>query len=82
MTLILNLAGILRQESKTMSNEQLAVCNEKKKICFDCLHCKVSVKSTNDCLLCYCAKTSAKEPHTEEYWLENEICQQFYDMSA
>jgi hypothetical protein len=53
---------------------------EKKKTCFDCLHCKVSVKSTEKNKLYYCAETMKKDKHREPYWLSKSVCQNFTDM--
>jgi len=33
---------------------------DKAKTCFDCLHCKVSAKSTEKFRLCFCAETKKK----------------------
>jgi len=55
--------------------------NEKIKTCFDCLHCKVSAKSTDECRLCFCAKTNKKVNHKEHYWLKKPLCKKFDDMS-
>ena len=55
---------------------------EEKKTCFDCLFCKVSAKSTEDCRLCFCAETGEKEYREENYWIEKPVCQSFEDMSA
>jgi hypothetical protein len=53
---------------------------DEKKTCCDCLHCKVSAKSCDDCRLCFCKETTEKETHAEEYWLENPLCDCFVDM--
>jgi hypothetical protein len=53
-----------------------------KKTCADCLNCKVSAKSTDNCRLCYCAETKKKIPRKESYWLVRKICVEFEDMSA
>jgi len=50
------------------------------KTCLDCLHCKVSVKSTERCRLCFCAKTLKKERHKEPYWVLKTLCGHFEDM--
>ena len=52
------------------------------KTCFDCLHCKVSAKSTEKCRLCFCAKTEKRGRHKDPYWLEKKVCKNFYNMSA
>jgi hypothetical protein len=54
----------------------------KTKTCFDCLHCKVSVKSTPNNRLCFCAEKAKKERHKELYWLAKKVCQKFDDMTA
>ena len=56
--------------------------NEKIKTCCDCLHCKVSNKSTPNNRLCFCAEKVKKERHKEPYWLTRSVCQQFEDMTA
>jgi len=53
-----------------------------KKTCFDCLHCKVSAKSTKNCRFCFCAETAKKEKHKEPFWIDKQICKKFEDMSA
>jgi hypothetical protein len=52
------------------------------KTCFDCLHCKVSAKSTGKRRLCFCSETKAKERHKELFWLEKPVCKCFDDMTA
>jgi len=54
----------------------------EKKTCFDCLHCKVSAKSTSNIKLFFCSKTKNKEQHKERYWLERKVCSRFEDMST
>ena len=54
----------------------------KKKQCVDCLHCKVSAKSTRNQRLCYCAESKKRERHREMYWLSKKVCTEFYDMRA
>jgi len=54
----------------------------EKKNCTDCLHCKVSVKSTENCRLCFCSNIGRKAVVNEFYWLNKTICQKFSDMSA
>ena len=55
--------------------------NEKKN-CLDCLHCKVSAKSTRNCRLCFCAETGKKEKHKEPYWIIKPVCKKFTDMAC
>ena len=50
--------------------------------CFDCLYCKVSAESTDDCMLCFCSEMVKRERHGEAYWIENPVCEQFNDMGA
>ena len=64
-----------------MKNEQLKVNNEKRK-CIDCLFCKVSVKSTENCRMCFCTEIGRIAVISELYWLNKSVCQQFEDMSA
>jgi hypothetical protein len=53
----------------------------KKKSCFDCLHCKVSVKSTKNCKLFFCSESVKKQNHKEPYWEKKKVCGNFFDMS-
>jgi hypothetical protein len=55
---------------------------KKKRTCFDCLHCKVSAKSTENRKLCFCAETKKKTRHKEPYWQTKKVCKKFYDMTA
>jgi hypothetical protein len=55
---------------------------KENKTCIDCLYCKVSVKSTQKCRLCFCAETKKKVNHKEPYWLMKPVCRKFEDMSA
>jgi hypothetical protein len=52
------------------------------KTCVDCLYCKVSAKSTENRLLCFCAVTRDKGRHKEPYWYVKPVCRKFEDMSA
>ena len=74
MTWTRNLISFLRQGHKMEE--------EEKKTCFDCLHCKVSAKSTSSCRLCFCLETGEKEMHKEPYWQEKPVCEKFSDMGA
>jgi len=65
-----------------MRNEELAMSNETKKNCGDCLHCKVCANSSKGCRLCFCSETEQKERHKEQYWLTKPPCRKFEDMSA
>jgi len=64
-----------------MKNEELAMSNEKRK-CTDCLHCKVSVKSSEECRLCFCTEVGRKAVLQEFYWRNKSVCHNFEDMSA
>ena len=55
---------------------------ETKKTCVDCLHCKVSVKSTEKCRLCFCSETTKKIKHKEPFWLARPVCKKFDDMTV
>ncbi|GHV96502.1 hypothetical protein AGMMS50293_28220 [Spirochaetia bacterium] len=55
---------------------------EKMNLCVDCLHCKVSAKSTKNNRLCFCAENKKWERHREAYWLTKKVCTEFYDMRA
>jgi hypothetical protein len=50
------------------------------RLCVDCLHCKVSAKSTVHKRLCFCSEDAKKARHFEAYWLANRICLKFEDM--
>ena len=63
-----------------MSNEELGMRKEKN--CVDCLHSKVSVKSTEKCRLCFCAETVKKHRHKEPYWTAKLVCRKFEDMAC
>jgi len=52
-----------------------------KKTCLDCLHCKVSANSTEDCRLCFCSLSKLKERHKEKYWYKKTPCKKFFDMT-
>ena len=54
---------------------------KNNKTCCDCLHCKVSAKSTENCLLCFCTETVNKDKHKELYWLNKPLCEKFSDMN-
>ena len=51
--------------------------SDVKKNCLDCLHCKVSAKSTANCMLCFCAITEKKVKHKEHYWHAKKVCDNF-----
>jgi hypothetical protein len=55
---------------------------KNKKTCFDCFHCKVSAKSTEKNLLCFCSETKKKKPYKETYWASKTVCGKFEDVSA
>jgi len=52
----------------------------EKKTCFDCLHCKISAKTTENNRLCFCVKTEKKKNHKDHYWLSKKLCKYFEDM--
>jgi hypothetical protein len=52
------------------------------KTCIDCLHCKVSAKSTPHNRLCYCAKEGKEARRKEPYWLERKVCGEFDSMGS
>jgi len=54
----------------------------KAKNCCDCLHCKVSARSTKNCRLCFCAENGKKAVLDEVYWFNKAVCGKFNDMSA
>ena len=53
-----------------------------KKTCFDCLHCKVLAESTENFVLCFCAKAEKKVKHELLYWLTKKVCGDFDDMGG
>jgi len=55
---------------------------EKKQTCLDCLHCKVSSRSTLKNKLCFCAEKEKRIRHRELYWLARKVCHEFEDMGA
>jgi len=63
-----------------MNNERRKEC--RVKTCGDCLHCKVSARSTEKCRLCFCSVTKNKERHLERYWLAKLPCKKFEDMAV
>jgi hypothetical protein len=54
----------------------------KKETCLDCLHCKVSAKSTANMRLCFCAETAKRERHKEAYWAAKKVCKAFENMGC
>jgi hypothetical protein len=54
----------------------------RNRMCFDCLHCKVSARSTMRGRLCFCAMSKKRERHREPYWLAKKICKKFESMGA
>jgi hypothetical protein len=50
------------------------------KCCVDCLHCKVSAKSTDKVRLCFCDETANRKLHREMFWLSKVPCRKFDDM--
>jgi hypothetical protein len=53
----------------------------KKGNCLDCLHCKVSAKSTANNRLCYCGIAENAKNHKEFYWYTKNVCNAFEDMN-
>jgi hypothetical protein len=54
---------------------------EKPNNCTDCLHCKVSAKSTKNKKMCFCSETKKQERHKIQYWKEKKVCRKFFDLS-
>jgi hypothetical protein len=52
----------------------------KNKTCIDCLHCKVSAKSTANNRLCYCAKERKETQPQDPFWSERKVCGEFSSM--
>jgi len=55
---------------------------QAEKTCVDCLHCKVSARSTKNNRLIFCALKIKKRNHKELYWIVKAACKKFEDMSA
>jgi hypothetical protein len=51
-----------------------------KETCLDCLHCKVSAKSTEKQRLCFCAMAENAKNHKELYWFGKKVCNAFDSM--
>jgi hypothetical protein len=56
------------------------VKDAKKETCLDCLHCKVSAKSTEKQRLCFCEMAENAKNHKEIYWFGKELCNAFESM--
>jgi hypothetical protein len=54
----------------------------RNKTCLDCLHCKVSAKSTANNRLCYCAKEGKETRPEKPFWVEKKVCGEFESMGA
>jgi hypothetical protein len=54
----------------------------KKGNCLDCLHCKVSAKSTEKRRLCFCEMAEKTKNHKEFYWFGKELCNAFESMET
>ena len=54
----------------------------EKRSCVDCLHCKVSAKSTKKCWLCFCSVKKNRVNHKIAFFTDRKVCKQFYDMGA
>ena len=52
----------------------------KEETCLDCLHCKVSAKSTEQQRLCFCEMAENVKTHKEVYWLGKKVCNAFDSM--
>jgi hypothetical protein len=58
------------------------VAKTSNKTCIDCLHCKVSAKSTVHLRLCYCAKEGKGVRPEEPFWSEKKVCGEFNSMGS
>jgi hypothetical protein len=54
----------------------------EQQTCLDCLHCKVSAKSTVEKRLCFCAVSPGRKLHRELYWAEKKLCGSFDSMDS
>ena len=61
---------------------EFSVKTEEKKNCCDCMHCKVSSKSTENCRLYFCSKIGRKAAISEFYWVNRSTCHKFEDMAC
>jgi hypothetical protein len=52
----------------------------KRENCVDCLHCKVSAKSTEKRRLCFCAMSKKEIRHREPFWFAKKVCGEFESM--
>jgi hypothetical protein len=52
----------------------------KEQNCLNCLHCKVSAKSTANNRLCYCGIAGDVKNHKEFYWYTKKVCNAFEEM--
>jgi hypothetical protein len=53
---------------------------KKERFCGDCLHCKVSARSTKNKRLCFCGNKKSPRNHREQFWLAQKPCKAFVDM--
>jgi hypothetical protein len=53
-----------------------------RRTCLDCLHCKVSAKSTEKLRLCFCGMAENHKNHKEPYWAGKKVCNAFESMEA
>jgi hypothetical protein len=53
----------------------------QQKTCIDCLHCKISAESFDNCRACFCAAKSKKVTHIEDYWQKKPVCNKFHNMT-
>jgi len=54
---------------------------ETKKTCLDCLHCKVSALSFENCRVCFCEMSEKQKEHKEIFWYNKTPCEAFFDMT-
>jgi hypothetical protein len=54
---------------------------DNPKNCVDCLHCRVSAKSTKNKQMCFCSETKKKKRHKIKHWKEQKVCRKFVDLS-
>ena len=53
------------------------------KTCLDCLHCKVSAKSNENCRWCFCDVSEKHKKHREIFWQrQKKMCEKFNDINA
>jgi hypothetical protein len=82
LEVLLRKTSLLLVTAASMPPKTRGLFMKEIKVCSDCLHCKVSMKSTKDLRFCFCAKKKEKENRLEVYWVTKPVCRKFEDMTA